>query len=118
MILEHAIKCYKAYRVIPPKNSLPTNLYKELCPKGSQPGLMHGLATIHKPLVNNFQTLDLYFQQLIPLPNGYDHIKDSFAFADGIMQFCLFVASLHIDSLFITISLAKTIYSCIEIILK
>ena len=67
MILEHAIKCYKAYRVIPPKNSLPTNLYKELCPKGSQPGLMHGLATIHKLLVNNFQTLDLHFQRLIPL---------------------------------------------------
>lgn len=43
------------------KNSLSTNLYKELCPKCSQPGLIHGLARIHKPLVYNFPILDHSF---------------------------------------------------------
>ena len=39
------------------KRSISEQLYKELYPRGSQPGIMYGLSKIHKPLINNFLKL-------------------------------------------------------------
>ena len=39
------------------KKSIEEDLYKSLCPRGSQPGIMHGSSKIHKPLVNGFPKL-------------------------------------------------------------
>ena len=39
------------------KRSISEQLYKELYPRGSQPGIMYGLSKIHKPLINNFPKL-------------------------------------------------------------
>ena len=39
------------------KKSTSDQLYKELYPRGSQPGIMYGLSKIHKPLINNFLKL-------------------------------------------------------------
>ena len=39
------------------KKSISEQLYKELYPRGSQPGIMYGLSKIHKPLINNFPKL-------------------------------------------------------------
>ena len=39
------------------KKSISEKLYKELYPRGSQPGIMYGLSKIHKPLINNFSKL-------------------------------------------------------------
>ena len=39
------------------KRSISEQLYKELYPRGSQPGIMYGLCKIHKALINNFPKL-------------------------------------------------------------
>ena len=39
------------------KKSISEQLYKELYPRGSQPGIMYGLSKIHKSLINNFSKL-------------------------------------------------------------
>ena len=36
------------------KTYISDQLYKELYPRVSQPGIMHGFSKIHKPLINNF----------------------------------------------------------------
>ena len=50
------------------KKSISEKLYKELYPRGSQPGIMYGLSKIHKPLINNFPNCALSCQLLIQLP--------------------------------------------------
>ena len=39
------------------KRHISDQLFKELYPRGSQPGIMYGLSKIHKPLINNFLKL-------------------------------------------------------------
>ena len=36
------------------KTSISDQLYKELYPRGSEPGIMYDLSKIHKPSINNF----------------------------------------------------------------
>ena len=39
------------------KSPINERLYKELYPRGSQPGIIYGLCKIHKPLIKNFSNL-------------------------------------------------------------
>ena len=39
------------------RKSISEQLYKELYPRGSRPGIMYGLSKIHKPFINNFPEL-------------------------------------------------------------
>ena len=41
------------------KKFISEQLYKELYPRGSQPGTMYGLSKIHEPLIKNFPKLRL-----------------------------------------------------------
>lgn len=52
------------YEKLSLKNSLSTNLNKELATKDFQAEVMYDLAKIHKPSVSNLN-LELYFQKLI-----------------------------------------------------
>ena len=83
------------------KSSVTTDLYKQLYPQGSQPGIIYGLSKIHKPLVNGFPKLrtilsaintDTYkwakfFVPLLkPFTSNNYTVKDSFDFAKDITQ--------------------------------
>ena len=99
------------------KRSIKELLYKELYPRGSQPGIMHGLSKIHKPLVNNFPKLfpilsvnntatygcAKFFSPLLTCftMNEYT-LKDSFEFTTDIINqnSNCFIASLDAYSLF------------------
>ena len=99
------------------KRSISEQLYKELYPRGSHPGIMYGLSKIHKPLINNFPKLRPILSAIntatyswakffVPLlkcftMNEYTH-EDSFKFAKGTINqnSGCFMASLDVDSLF------------------
>ena len=110
-------------------------LYKELYPRGSQPGVMYGLSKIHKPLINNFPKLRpilsaintatyswvKFFASLLKCftMNEYT-LKDSFEFAKDIINLnsnC-FMASLDVGSLFTNVLLDGTIKICIDQLFK
>ena len=55
VLLQQEDKLIKFLKKI--KSFIDINLYKDLYPKGSQPGVMYGLSKIHKPLVNNVPKL-------------------------------------------------------------
>ena len=117
------------------KRSIKELLYKELYPRGSQPGIMHGLSKIHKPLVNNFPKLfpilsvnntatygcAKFFTPLLKCftMNEYT-LKDSFEFAKDIINqnSNCFMASLDVDSLFTNVPLDETIKICIDELFK
>ena len=98
------------------KSSATTDLYKNLYPQGSQPGIMYGRSKIHKPLVNGFTKLRpvlsaintgtykwaKFFGPLLkPFTSNNYTVKDSFDFAKDITQQSskLFMAFLDVDSL-------------------
>ena len=104
------------------KRSISEQLYKELYPRGSQPGIMYGLSKIHKPLINNFPKLRpilsaintatyswaKFFVLLLKCftMNEYT-LKDSFEFAKDIINqnSNCFMASLDVESLFTNVPL-------------
>ena len=117
------------------KKSISEQLYKELYPRGSQPGIMYGLSKIHKPLINNFPKLRPILSAIntatyswakffVPLlkcftMNEYT-LKDSFEFAKDIINqnSGCFMASLDVDSLFTNVPLDETIKICIDELFK
>ena len=97
---------------------------KDLYPSGSQPGVLYGLAKIHKALedgipsfrpilsaigIPTYKLAKFCDQLLNPLTNNEYTIKDSFSFAKEILEFngSLFMAS-FINSLFTNIPLTET----------
>ena len=95
---------------------------KDLYPSGSQPGVMYGLAKIHKALEDGIPSfrpilsaigtptykLAKFCDQLLkPLTNNEYTIKDSFSFAKEVLEFdaSLFMASFDIKSLLTNILL-------------
>ena len=117
------------------KKSISEQLYKELYPRGSQPGIMYGLSKIHNPLINNFPKLHPILSAIntasyswtkffVPLlecctMNEYT-LKDSFEFAKDIINqnSNCFMASLDVDSLFTNVPLDETIKICIDELFK
>ena len=117
------------------KKSISEKLYKELYPRGSQPGIIYGLSKIHKPLINNFPKLRPILSAIntatyswakffVPLlkcftMNEYT-LKDSFEFAKDIINqnSGCFMASLDVDSLFTNVPLDETIKICIDELFK
>ena len=108
------------------KRSISDHLYKELYPRGSQPGIMYGLSKIHKPLFNNFPKLKPILSAIntatygwakffVPLLKSFTlneyTLKDSFEFAKDItnQNSNCFMASLDVDSLFTNVPLDETI---------
>ena len=117
------------------KNFIDSNLYKDLYPQGSQPGVMYGLSKIHKPLVNNFPKLrpilsatktstykwaKFFVPLLRPFTSNTFTIKDSFEFAKNITEqnAKLYMASLDVDSLFTNVPLDETINICVNELFK
>ena len=117
------------------KKSISEKLYKELYPRGSQPGIMYGLSKIHKPLINNFPKLLPILSAIntatyswakffVPLVkcftmNEYT-LKDSFEFAKDIINqnSGCFMALLDVESLFTNAPLDETIKMCIDELFK
>ena len=104
---------------------------KDLYPSGSQPGVLYGLAKIHKALEDGIPSfrpilsaigtptykLAKFCDQLLkPLTNNEYTIKDSFSFAKEVLEFdaSLFMASFDIKSLFTNIPLTETLNLCVQ----
>ena len=83
------------------KKSISEQLYQEIYPRGSQPGIMYGLSKIHKPLINNFPKLCPILSAIntatyswaeffVPLLKCFTMnqftLKDSFEFAKNIIN--------------------------------
>ena len=90
------------------KRSISEQLYKELYPRGSQPGIMYGLSKIYKPLINNFPKLH-------PILSAINTATKSF-YGHNQNSNC-FMASLDVGSLFTNIPLDET-KICIDEVFK
>ena len=103
---------------------------KDSYPLGSQPGVLYGLAKIHKaledrippfrPILSAIGTptykLTTFSDQLLkPLTNNEYTIKESFSFAKEVLEFDtpLFMASFDLKSLFTNILLTETLNLCV-----
>jgi len=105
--------------------------YSKICPTGSRPGVLYGLAKVHKPTKNGLPPFRPILSAigtptynlakfLVPLlsevtTNSYS-VKDSFNFANEILsQNAEFhMASLDVDSLFTNIPLDEAVKICVE----
>ena len=108
-LLQHEDKLVNFLKRV--KKSLGEEVYKNLYPQGSQPGVLYGLSKIHKPLVNNIPKLRPILSALntgtykwakffVPLlrdltSNEYT-LKDSFEFGKVI---CEQISDLYMASL-------------------
>ena len=114
------------------KKYIGENLYQNLYPQGSQPGIMYGSSEIHKPLVNGYHKLrpilsalntgtykwaKFFVPLLRHLTSNQFTLKDSFEFAKIICT-GLFMASLDVDSLFINVPFEETINICVNELFK
>ena len=117
------------------KRSISDHLYKELYPRGLQPGIMDGLSKIHESLINNFPKLSPILSAIITATYGWAKffvpllkcftmneytLKDSFEFANDITNqssHC-FMAIVDVDSLFANVPLVETINICIDELFK
>ena len=113
------------------KSPINERLYKELYPRGSQPGIIYGLCKIHKPLIKNFSNLRSILSAFNTATYGWAKFflpllkcftmneytfKDSFEFAKDIINQssnCL-TASLDVNSLFTHVPFDETIEICID----
>ena len=113
------------------KKEISIEQYKDLSPSGSRPGIMYGLAKVHKivtdglpsfrPILSAIGTPTYKLTNFLvpmlepPTTNEYT-IKDSFTFAEELQSFDskLVMASFDIESLFTNIPLQETIDLCVE----
>ena len=126
-LLQHEDKLVNFLKRV--KKSLGEEVYKNLYPQGSQPGVLYGLSKIHKPLVNNIPKLrpnlsalntgtykwaKFFVPFLQDITSNEYTLKDSFEFAKVIRQQYsdLYMASLDVDSLFTNVPLDETIGIC------
>ena len=104
---------------------------KDLYPSGSQPGVLYGLAKIHKALEDGipsfrpilsaigtpaYKLAKLCDQLLKSLTNNEYSIKDSFSFAKEVLELdaSLFMASFDMKSLFTNTPLTETLNFCVQ----
>lgn len=107
-------------------NKISKQQHDNMYPIGSRPGIMYGLAKIHKALVNNFPKFRPILSTigtcsyklakfLVPvLANVTDNeytIKDSFQFGKDVLQLDsnLYMGSLDVEALFTNLPLTETI---------
>ncbi|XP_057293867.1 uncharacterized protein LOC130622418 [Hydractinia symbiolongicarpus] len=115
-----------SYRSLLNNNYIDETTYKKLCPSGSNPGVLYGLAKVHKPCVNGvpkfrpilsaigtptYKLAKFLVPKLVSLTINDYTVKDSFSFASEIVQQnpnC-YMASFDVNSLFPNIPLHETI---------
>ena len=117
------------------KRHISDQLFKELYPRGSQPGIMYGLYKIHKRLIKNFSKLRSVLSVIntatygwakffVPLikcfTNNEYSLKDSFKLVNHITNQSsnCFIASLDVDSLCTNVPLDEDINFCIDELFK
>ena len=108
---------------------------KSLKPVGTRPGIMYGSCEVHKasvgncspfqPILSALNTPTYKFAKILvpilkPLPTNEFTVKDSFHFAEEIVdqQHDLFMGSLDVDFLFTNIPLEETIEICTNELFK
>ena len=113
------------------KKEISIEQYKNLSPSGSRPGIMYGLAKVHKivtdglpsfrPILSaigtpTYKLAKFLVLMLEPLITNEYTIKDSFTYAEELQSFDskLVMASFDIESLFTNIPLQETIDLCVE----
>ena len=113
------------------KKEISIEQYKDLSPSGSRPGIMYGLAKVHKivrdglpsfrPILSAIGTPTYTLAKFLvpilePLTTNEYTIKDSFTFAEELQSFDskLVMVSFGIESLFTNIPLQETIDLCVE----
>ena len=104
------------------KRKISSEQYKDLSSSGSRPGIMYGLAKVHKivtdglpsfrPILSaigtpTYKLAKFLFPILEPLTTNEYTIKDSFTFAEELESFDskLVITSFNIESLFTNIPL-------------
>ncbi|XP_057292667.1 uncharacterized protein LOC130621400 [Hydractinia symbiolongicarpus] len=115
-----------SYRSLLNNSYIDETTYKKLCPSGSNPGVLYGLAKVHKPCVNGvpkfrpilsaigtptYKLANFLVPKLVSLTINDYTVKDSFSFASEIVQQnpnC-YMASFDVNSLFPNIPLHETI---------
>ena len=117
------------------KNYISQQDYDKLIPSGSQPGILYGLAKIHKRVIGNcppcrpilsaintptYKIAKFLVPILAPVTCNQFTVKDSFKFAEEIRKNNkdYVMASLDVDSLFTNIPLDETINICVEELFK
>ena len=113
------------------KNQINEDLKNKLRPVGSQPGVVYGLAKVHKKVIDGcpaiqpilsaigtptYKIAEFLVPILTYLPSNEYSVKDSFNFAKEILQqnSDCFMATLDITSLFTNIPLDETIKICLN----
>ena len=113
------------------RKSISDQLYRELYPRGSRPGIMYGLSKIHNPFINNFPELrpipsaintptyswaKFFISSLKCFTTNEYTLKDSFEFAKNIINqnSNCFMALLDVDSLFTNVPLDEAGKICID----
>ena len=113
------------------QNSIPDDVYKELFPSGSTPGVLYGLPKVHKtncparPILSaigtyNYNLAKFFVPILQPYTVNEYVVKDSFSFVSEITAFSsseeLVMASFDVSSLFTNIPLDETIDICTDLV--
>ena len=115
------------------KNQSWDNMYKDLHPVCSGPGILYGRAKIHKPMKDDvplfrpilsdigtptYKIAKFFVPLLAPLTSNEYTIKDSFSFPEELLTFDsnLVMASFDIESLFTNILLKESIDLCVDIV--
>ena len=105
--------------------------YNHLYPCGSRPGILYGMAKVHKPVTDrcpsfrpilsaintpSYKLAKFLVPLLTPLTSNDYTIKDSFSFAEEVSSFdCAhYMTSFDIESLFTNIPLEETINICVN----
>ena len=107
--------------------------YEDLYPVGSSPGILYGRAKIHKPVKDGipsfrpnlsaigtptYKLSKCFVPLLTPLTLNEYRIKDSFSFAEELLNYDsnLIMASFDVESLFNNIPLQETIDLCVKLL--
>ena len=113
-------------KILETKKEISSEEYKDLSTSGSRPGIMYGLAKVHKTVTDGlpsfrpilsaigtptYKLAKFLVPILEPLTTNEYTIKDSFTFAEELQSFDLklVMASFDIESLFTNIPLQETI---------
>ena len=106
-------------------------IYRDLFPSGSTPGILYGLPKVHKencparPILSaiatyNYKLAKFLVPLLQPLTVGQYTVKDSFSFVSEITAFQndsdLVMASFDVSSLFTNIPLDESVDLCVDLL--
>ena len=112
------------------KGCIPDEVYRELFPSGSTPGVLYGLPKVHKencptrPIISaigtyNYKLAKFLVPLLKPFANNQCTVTDSLSFAKEISSFpnnSFVMASFDVSSLFTCIPLNEVIDICINLL--